>query len=106
MSPAYKTAEQYERWHKRDCSRCGRYGNFAARWPDGHVCRTCHDRALRQHGSCPGCNTNQVLPGLRPVDGAAICSDGAGFSMSYACSHCGSEGQTARRPQLHPLHAR
>jgi hypothetical protein len=93
MSPAYTTSEQYERWHKRDCARCGRYGSFAVRWPDGHVCRTCHDRALRQHGCCPGCDADRVLPGLRPGDGAAVCPDCAGFSMSYACSRCGHEGK-------------
>jgi hypothetical protein len=87
------TAEQYERWHKRVCARCGRHGNFAARWPDGHVCRTCHDRALRQHGGCPGCGAVRVLPGLHPNNGAAICPDCAGFTMSYACSRCGREGK-------------
>ena len=25
----------------RTCARCARFGCFAARWPDGHVCRTC-----------------------------------------------------------------
>lgn len=42
---------------------------------------------------CPGCGTDRVLPGLRPGDGAAICPDCAGFSMSYACSRCGHEGK-------------
>jgi rRNA maturation protein Nop10 len=93
MSPAYTTPDQVERWHKRDCARCGRHGWFAARWPDGHVCRTCHDQALRQHGRCPGCGTHRVLPGRRPDDGAAICPDCSGFTMSYACSQCGREGK-------------
>jgi hypothetical protein len=92
MSPAYTTAEQYERWHKRDCARCGRHGRFAARWPDGHVCRTCHDQALRLHGRCPGCGTDRVLPGLRP-NGTPICPDCAGFSMAYACARCGRDGK-------------
>ena len=51
MDRPYATAEQYQRWFIRDCARCGRRGNFAARWPDGHVCRTCHDRGLRHHGT-------------------------------------------------------
>jgi len=93
MSPAYTTREQYERWHKRDCARCGRHGSFAARWPDGHVCRTCHDRALQQRGRCPNCSTDRILPGLRTDDGAAICPDCAGFTMSYACSRCGREAK-------------
>ncbi|MFD6735854.1 helix-turn-helix domain-containing protein [Micromonospora aurantiaca] len=39
------TTEQYERWFIRICARCGRRSSFTARWPDGHVRRTCHDRA-------------------------------------------------------------
>lgn len=38
MSPSY-TPEQCERWHKKTCARCQRHGWFAARWPDGYVCR-------------------------------------------------------------------
>jgi hypothetical protein len=90
MSPAY-TPEQRERWHKRTCARCARYGWFAARWPDGHVCRTCHDRALRTRGHCPGCGDERALPGLRPEDHAPICPDCAGFMMSYRCSRCDTE---------------
>jgi hypothetical protein len=91
MSPAYTTPEQCERWHKRSCARCGRHGWFAARWPDGHVCRTCHDKAMRVRGRCPGCGDERVLPGLRPGDGALICPDCADFMMSYRCSRCDQE---------------
>ncbi|MGV9638579.1 hypothetical protein ACWDO0_30785 [Nocardia rhamnosiphila] len=93
MSPSYRTADQYERWHKAYCARCGRFGCFAATWPDGKVCRTCHDRALRVRGRCPGCGDNRPLPGLRPVDHAPICADCAGFAVSYHCSRCGHEGK-------------
>jgi integrase len=93
MSPAYCTPEQFERWHKRTCARCRRFGCFAAVWPDGPVCRTCECRALRIRGRCPGCGEQRILPGLRPVDGAAICTQCAGFRPSYACSRCGREGQ-------------
>ncbi|WTX00983.1 hypothetical protein OG216_47020 (plasmid) [Streptomycetaceae bacterium NBC_01309] len=96
MSPAYTTPEQRDRWHKRDCARCGRHGWFAARWPDGHVCRTCHDKALRVRGHCPGCCDERVLPGLRTDDGSPVCSDCAGFMMSYRCSRCGGEGKLHR----------
>jgi integrase len=90
--PSYRTAEQYERWHKRTCARCGRFGHFAAKWPDGHVCRTCHDRALRNRGTCPGCGTDRPLPGLRPDDRTTpVCADCAGFTVSYRCSRCGTE---------------
>jgi hypothetical protein len=93
MSPAYTTPEQLKRWHKRTCARCARQGWFAARWPDGHVCRTCHDQALRIRGRCPGCGADRALPGRRGVDNAAICSDCAGFTMSYRCSRCCAEGK-------------
>ena len=93
MDRPYATAEQYERWFIRDCARCGRRGNFAARWPDGHVCRTCHDRALLTRGRCPSCGQDRVLAGLRPVDRAPICTSCAGFSSSHACVECGQEGK-------------
>jgi hypothetical protein len=91
MSPSYRTAEQYERWHIRDCGRCGRHGNFAARWPDGYVCRTCENKALRTRGVCAECGTDRMLPGLR-LDGIPICRDCAGISRSYLCDRCGFEG--------------
>ncbi len=92
MSPAY-TPEQCERWYKRTCSRCSRHGWFAANWPDGHVCRTCHDKALRIRGHCPGCGHDRALPGLRRGDQAPICPDCAGFTVSYQCTRCGFEGK-------------
>jgi hypothetical protein len=92
MSPSY-TPEQCERWHKKTCARCQRHGWFAARWPDGYVCRTCHDRALRIRGRCPGCGMSRALPGLRPGDQAPVCSECAGFMMSYRCSRCAEEGK-------------
>jgi hypothetical protein len=32
MGLSYKTTEQYERWHVRDCVRCGRGAANAANW--------------------------------------------------------------------------
>ncbi|OXM54470.1 hypothetical protein [Amycolatopsis alba] len=93
MSPAYRTPEQRERWHKRTCARCGRFGFFAAVWPDGQVCRTCECRALRVQGRCPECGEHRLLPGLRPADAVAICTGCADFRPSYACSRCGQESQ-------------
>jgi hypothetical protein len=49
-------------------------------------------------GQCPGCGEHRILPGLRPVDGAAICTRCAGFRPSYACSRCehiGANGSIA-----------
>jgi hypothetical protein len=91
MSRPYATDEQYERWFMTDCCRCGRRRNTAGSWPDGHVCRTCLDRAVRTRGVCPGCGADRALPGRRPSDGAAICTTCAGFSQSFACARCGFE---------------
>ncbi len=93
MSRPYATDEQYERWYFAECCRCGRRRNKAGTWPDGYVCRTCLDRAVRTRGTCPGCGQERALPGRRPGDGAAICTDCAGFSQSFACSRCGFEGK-------------
>ena len=93
MSRPYATDEQYERWYMAECCRCGRRRNKAGSWPDGYVCRTCADRAVRTRGTCPGCGQERALPGRRPGDGAAICTSCAGFSQSFACARCGFEGK-------------
>lgn len=85
--------QRYERWHITECCRCGRRKFKAGRWPDGYVCRTCHDRGLRIRGRCPGCDDDRVLPGLRAHDQAAICPDCAGFSTSFRCGRCCEEGK-------------
>ncbi|WP_337825183.1 hypothetical protein [Amycolatopsis sp. A1MSW2902] len=95
MSRAYATDEQYERWFITNCCHCGRRRHKAGSWPDGHVCRTCLDRALRVRGRCPGCGDERVLPGLRD-DGLAICTDCAGFTASFRCSRCPEEGKLHR----------
>lgn len=81
MSAAYRTA----------CVRCGRTRCAAGLWPDGYLCRTCHDRALRIRGQCPGCGTDRILPGLKPDSRIPICTDCAGFRTGYRCSRCGHE---------------
>jgi len=91
VSRSYATDEQYERWYLAECCRCGRRRHKAGSWPDGFVCRTCADRAVRCRGVCPGCGQDRALPGRRPRDGIAICATCAGFSQSFACSRCGLE---------------
>jgi hypothetical protein len=91
VSRPYATDEQYERWHMAECCRCGRRRHKAGSWPDGHVCRTCLDRAVRVRGACPGCGADRALPGRRPSDSAAICTTCAGFTQSFACARCGFE---------------
>ncbi len=91
----YATAEQYERWFIRDCARCVRPKHVTGRWPDGPVCRTCHDRALAEYGICPGCGQQRARAG-RDAGGAPVCTSCAGFTQSYACTRCGTEGKLHR----------
>ncbi|WP_432081537.1 hypothetical protein [Streptomyces sp. WAC 04229] len=93
MSRPYATDEQYERWYMAEGCRCGQRRHKAGTWPDGYVCRTCSDRAVRTRGTCPGCGEDRALPGLRSVDGSAICTTCAGFSQTFDCSRCGFEGK-------------
>ena len=93
MTRPYATDEQYERWFMAECCRCGRRRHKAGTWPDGYVCRTCSDRAVRKRGTCLGCGQDRALPGLRPGDGTAICTTCAGFSQTFDCSRCGFEGK-------------
>jgi hypothetical protein len=62
MSPSTKTAEQYERWHVRDCVRCGRRAAKAANW-EGPICRTCYAKAVHTRGPCADCGADRLLPG-------------------------------------------
>jgi hypothetical protein len=78
-------------WLDKTCARCGRHGRYSAIWPDGHICRTCLDQALKVRGRCPGCGEDRVLPGARPRDKRPICTSCAGFAVSYQCSRCGDE---------------
>jgi hypothetical protein len=93
MSRTYATEDQYEHWYIIECARCGRRKNKAGSWPDGHVCRTCHDRALRIRGCCPGCGADRVLPGPRRNDQAPIRSDRAGFTTSFRCGRWPEESK-------------
>ncbi|MFE3230280.1 hypothetical protein, partial [Nocardia sp. NPDC059228] len=92
MSPAYKNTEQYERWHIRDCIRCGRRACKAANW-EGPICRTCYAKAVRHHGRCRECGTERLLPGRRRGDAAPICRDCAGITRDFFCAGCGFEGE-------------
>jgi hypothetical protein len=91
VSPSYRTPEQYDRWHVRDCARCGRRAALAANWPDGPICRTCYQRAARTYGQCPGCGTSRLLPG-RSAGGTPICRDCAPITRDFFCDRCGFEG--------------
>jgi hypothetical protein len=90
VSPSYRTPEQYQRWHIRDCARCGRRAGLAANWPDGPLCRTCFTKAARTYGHCGACGTSRLLPGRR--DQMPICRDCAGITRDFFCDRCRFEG--------------
>lgn len=90
------TPEEYERWHVRTCSRCGRRAAKSAEWSDGPVCRTCYEKAMRVRGHCPDCDADRLLPG-RDGDGTPICRDCAGISRDFFCDRCGYEGMLLGR---------
>lgn len=91
MSSSRISAEQYQRWHIRDCVRCGRRAGKAANW-EGAICRSCCERAASTYGRCPGCDVQRLLPGRRH-DGTPICRDCAGITRSFFCGRCGFEGR-------------
>lgn len=77
------------------CARCGQIGvRFATTWPEGRVCRRCYQRATRIHGTCPGCDTHRLLPGL--LDDAPACTDCAGIPKDFHCTRCGQEDEPVR----------
>ncbi|MCX5316084.1 hypothetical protein [Streptomyces sp. NBC_00154] len=85
------TPEEYERWHVRNCARCGRRAAKSAERSDGTIFRTCYDRAMCVRGSCPNCRTDRLLPGLDTV-GNSICRDCAGITRDFFCDRCSFEG--------------
>jgi hypothetical protein len=87
---AYKTPEQFERWHVSDCVRCGRRAAKAANW-EGPICRSCLSRAEKVRGQCPGCSSDRLLPG-RDSEGRSICCTCAGITRNFFCNRCGIEG--------------
>lgn len=77
------------------CARCGRTGvRFATTWPEGRICRRCYQRATRVHGTCPGCDTHRLLPGL--LNDAPACTDCAGIPKDFHCTRCGREDEPVR----------
>tara|TARA_R110002126_G_scaffold47328_1_gene132587 strand:+ start:2502 stop:3962 length:1461 start_codon:yes stop_codon:yes gene_type:complete len=77
------------------CARYARLGvRFATTWPEGRICRRCYQRATRIHGTCPGCDTRRLLPGL--LDDAPACTDCAGIPKDFHCTRCGRENEPVR----------
>ncbi|MBA3488824.1 MAG: hypothetical protein H0T78_04635 [Longispora sp.] len=81
------------------CARCGRNlrGKAAHRFPEGHVCTTCHTWALETYGVCSGCGVDRMIPGIAP-GGGRLCTSCAGMAgRSFFCLRCGAEGRRHRQ---------
>lgn len=79
------------------CPRCERATTRLESLSPGHVfCRSCIETALHTHGTCPGCTTDTLLPGL-DSEGQSICSDCAGYTRNFTCSRCSKERAPYRR---------
>lgn len=59
-------------------------------WPEGPVCSGCYAKARETYGTCPGCGTHRLLPGLD--QGRTVCTDCAGGIGNFTCARCGQEG--------------
>lgn len=78
------------------CTRCPKpAARLGAKWPEGRVCRRCYQRAARTHGTCPGCGSNRLLPGL-DTTGSPICVTCAGISADFHCTRCSAEEEPYR----------
>ena len=97
------TPEEYERWQRPHVLALRPTSGKSADWPDGPICRTCYERAMRVRDRCPGCGADRLLPGRDP-DGVPICHDCVGISRDFFCDRCGFEGDAARSPALRTVH--
>lgn len=78
------------------CARCRTpAARLGAIWPEGRLCRRCYQRAARTHGTCPGCGTQRLLPGLNST-GSPICVDCAGLPADFHCTQCSTEEEPYR----------
>ncbi len=77
------------------CPRCCRNQVQLGSNLEAPVCSTCFQKATRTYGTCPGCGTKRLLPGL--LGDQPICRDCAGIARSFYCSRCGVEGRIYRR---------
>ena len=78
------------------CCRCSRDRALAARFPDGPLCTTCLDHAVRTRGTCPGCGQDKTLPG-RTAAAEPICGDCAGITRRFDCRRCGVDAHRRGR---------
>jgi hypothetical protein len=82
---------------KPPCARCGRtLGASWTHWPEGYLCMTCRTHALETYGTCAGCGTSRLTPGIAP-GGGRLCTDCAGGLGDFTCQACGREGFLYRR---------
>jgi hypothetical protein len=69
-------------------------------WPGDQLCNSCFYTAMRNHGVCPNCGHEGVLPGRRNrTDPRPVCLTCAGIPGNYVCEWCGVEGEPYRKGQ-------
>ncbi len=79
------------------CARCHRTVRLGAHhWPEGYLCARCYDHALETYGTCTGCDTERLTPGL-DAHGGKLCTDCAGGLGDFTCLLCGAEARRYRR---------
>lgn len=79
------------------CARCHRAVRLGAHhWPEGYLCAHCYDHALETYGTCTGCGTDRLTPGL-DAHGGKLCTDCAGGLGDFTCLLCGAEACRYRR---------
>jgi integrase len=89
----------YHQSHPRKegpCERCRRPlkpGASRFNFPDGSICISCYTRcrALETHGTCSGCGTDRLVPGLTPA-GEPLCTSCSRLD-DFTCERCGKEGR-------------
>lgn len=69
----------------------GRVWAAIRHWPDGWICSGCYGKACETYGTCQGCATHRLLPGIGPA-GQRCCTDCAGGIGDFTCTRCGNEG--------------
>lgn len=69
-------------------------------WPGDQLCHSCFGTAMRNHGICPSCGHDGVLPGrLNRTDPRPVCLRCAAIPGNYICKTCHREGEIHRRGQ-------
>ena len=78
------------------CARCGQDRPPTARWPEGPVCDTCYNAALRRRVPCASCGQTR-RPVSPPGPDADTCARCAGLPVTSMCADCGTEDKMSEK---------